>query len=202
MTRLKAIWRDRAGATLVEFALVAPVFLVFLMGMFDAGYQLYIKSMLSGEMSRAARSSGLETSTDATKQAALDDRVRSAMRRFSASSNVTFTRTAYHSYARAQSKAEIFSDGNGNGKCDNSEVFQDENHNGQWDADAGFTGQGSAQDAVIYSAQIQYPRIFPVAGLIGLGSEATVTAKTVLRNQPYGEQTAPASATCPPGVTP
>src|SRR5690606_28671312 len=39
---------DDTGATIVEFALIAPVALMLLLGMFDLGYNLYTASVLQG----------------------------------------------------------------------------------------------------------------------------------------------------------
>ena len=41
--------RDERGVTVVEFALLAPVLLVTLLGMFDMGYTMYAQTLLQGE---------------------------------------------------------------------------------------------------------------------------------------------------------
>ena len=48
MSRLRHLHRDREGAALLEFALVAPVLLLMLLGMFDMGYNYYVQSQLQG----------------------------------------------------------------------------------------------------------------------------------------------------------
>ena len=53
--------RAEDGATAVEFALIAPVFIMMLMGMFDMGYNMYTDQMLNGAIQQAARNSTLET---------------------------------------------------------------------------------------------------------------------------------------------
>ena len=40
----------------------------------------------------------------------------------------------------------------------------------------------------MYTVTITYPRLFPMAKLIGLSEHVTVEARTVLENQPFGEQ--------------
>ena len=49
-------------------------------------------------------------------------------------------------------------------------------------------GQGGAKDVVVYSVTVTYPRLFPVAKLIGLSENVKLNATTVLANQPYGDQ--------------
>ena len=83
-----------------------------------------------------------------------------------------------------------------NNKYDNGECFEDVNGNGKWDSDRGKTGQGGADDAVLYTVSVKYKRLFPMAKMFGWSSDLTVKASTVLRNQPYGEQATPNYAKC------
>lgn len=69
-----------------------------------------------------------------------------------------------------------------------NERYFDVNENGKWDADRGKDGIGGARDAVLYTAVVTYPRMFPMYGLIGLPQDVTLKASTVLRNQPFDEQ--------------
>ena len=86
---------------------------------------------------------------------------------------------------------EPFEDTNGNNQRDPGECYRDINGNGSWDAEPGTTGQGGANDVTLYRIRITYPRIFPVAPLIGASPYQTVTAETLLKNQPYATQAAP-----------
>ncbi|MGE4411843.1 MAG: TadE/TadG family type IV pilus assembly protein, partial [Sphingobium sp.] len=61
---LHRIRRDERAATLIEFAFVAPVLCILLLGAFDVGHTLYMTSVLQGVVQKAARDSGLETSTE------------------------------------------------------------------------------------------------------------------------------------------
>jgi hypothetical protein len=83
---------------------------------------------------------------------------------------------------------EDFSDVDSDGVCDNGEPFEDVNGNDTWDADRGADGMGGARDAVLYTATLSYPRAFPLMGLLGFDNTVTARARTVLRNQPYGNQ--------------
>ena len=67
-------------------------------------------------------------------------------------------------------------------------IYQDLNGNGQWDADRGETGFGGARDAISLTATARYNRLFPMNGLLGLPSTVTISASTVLRNQPFDDQ--------------
>ena len=41
---------------------------------------------------------------------------------------------------------------------------------------------------MLYTVTVSYPRAFPVMGLLGFSETVTARSRTVLRNQPYGEQ--------------
>ena len=46
--RKNRLSEDESGATLIEFAFVAPTFLLMLMGLFDLGYGVFMQSALTG----------------------------------------------------------------------------------------------------------------------------------------------------------
>lgn len=185
---------DRRGVTLVEFAFVAPVLLMLIMGLGDLAYQAYVQSVLTGAIQKAGRDSGLETS-DPT---AIDDAVEAAV--LQVAHKATFvpapTRESFSQFSDIG--PEPFTDSNGNGVHDATECFTDVNGNGTWDADPGSTGQGGASDVTVYTVSVKYPRLFPVATWIGWGKTVSLSAKTILKNQPYKAQTVTVAKTiCP-----
>lgn len=183
---------DASGVTVVEFALIAPVMIMTLMGMFDLGYNMYTATMLDGAIQQAARNSTIEGA--AGKASALDDIVSSAVHGIAPDATITFKRSAYSSFADV-GKAESYTDVNGDGTCDLGEPFEDVNGNGTWDADQAKTGQGGSRDAVLYQVTVNYQRPFPVTAFFGMSPDYTLTASTVLRNQPYDN-----TAKSPPAV--
>jgi len=187
--------RCRRGTSAIEFALIAPVMLIVMMGLFDMGYNMYTDALLEGSIHKAARDSTIE-GADA-KSADLDSEVTQMVRAIAPQATLQFERTAYSSFTDVR-QPEDYDDVNGNGECDANESFEDANGNGTWDADRGRSGQGAARDAVMYGVTVTYPRPFPVAQLIGLDPTMTMQTQTVLRNQPYGGiDVAPAVGTCP-----
>ncbi len=182
MRSLRALPHARDGATAVEFALVLPVLVSVLMGLFDMGYNMWATTILQGAVQQAARASTMESATGQT--ATIDAKVKTQVQQLVPSATLAFKRKAYTNFANVASP-EDYVDTNANGACDNGEAFEDANGNGMWDADRGVNGQGGARDAVLYTATMTYPRVFPMASLVGLPSTVTATAKTVLRNQPY-----------------
>lgn len=192
------LYRDERGATLVEFAAVLPIFSVMLLGGLDIAYQQYAQSVLDGEVAKAGRDSALESGSLNTRQTSIDTKVREAVQSISRDATVTFTRKSFSSYSRVASPGEPFIDGNSNGVCDNGETYEDSNRDGDRDATDGSTaGFSGAKDAIVYTATASYPRIFPMASLVGWNSDVTITSSTVLKIQPFTTQAAVPQRTCP-----
>ena len=190
--------RDQRGVTIIEFALIAPVLLLMLMGLLDLGYNMYTTEMLQGAIQNAARNSSIEGATG--KEAALDSIVTTAVRAVAPSATLTFNRRAYNSFTDA-GRPEDYTDVDSDGTCNHGEPFEDANGNGSWDLDRGQAGFGGARDAILYTVTVNYLRPFPVVAFIpGQTRDFTLSARTVLRNQPYGKQAtnpAPVTRNCP-----
>lgn len=180
-----SIRKDENGVALTEFALITPIFMLMLMGVFDIGYGIYVKSLLEGAVEAAGREASLETTTTAT----IDDRVRTTMGSINRSNNLVFSREYYQNYVDVE-LPEDFTDGNANGLRDPGECFVDRNGNSQWDSDVGLPGRGGAQDVVLYSATLTYSRLFPLWSLLGQSDSTEVTGSTYIRNQPFSAQAA------------
>ena len=176
---------DRRAAAIVEFAIIIPVMMVMMMGMGDMLYQLYAKALLNGSIQKSGRDSSIQGG--ASQATTLDNRVRTAVTQVAKNATFTVTRLNYDNFSVIG--PEKFDDANANGVRDPRECFTDVNRNGLWDPDPGVAGQGGANDVTAYEITVTYPRLFPVARLLGWGANATITAQTVLKNQPYENQT-------------
>lgn len=193
MTAIRALpgrlSRDARGVTVVEFAIVAPVMCLLLMGAFDLSHSLYTRAVLQGVVQKTARDSTLESAMTEEAQTAIDDNVRRQLSAMHNGATVTITRRFYRSaYDAAMMQHEPFTDTNHNDRCDAGEPYEDTNNNQVWDEDGGNGGQGGAKDTTVYTVTMSYPRIVPVAKFIGLSDRTEVSAQTVLRNQPYDDQ--------------
>ena len=182
---LRRIRTDENGVTVVEFALVLPVLLTFLMGSFDIAYDLYARALLNGAMEKASRDLGLLGGAGRTT--IIDNEVKRIVKAIVKTdrpgNSLVFTRRNYVSLADV-GEMEDFTDSDTDGTCDLGEPFEDANNSAVWD-DRGSEGQGGARAAVLYTATLTYKRLFPVHALIGLPEYATLKSTTVLRNQPY-----------------
>lgn len=185
MIGLRYLARDTRGATLVEFALIAPVLLMLLLGMFEMGYNYYMQAQLQGAVQKAARDSTVQSAANNT--ADIDARVAQAVHAIVPGATMAFSRRAYASFSDVR-RAEDFTDVDEDGACNHGEPFEDTNDNGQWDRDRGTGDGGAARDAVLYVVQVSYPRAFAAAQFVGLSDTYTTEAVTVLRNQPWDAQ--------------
>lgn len=185
MKRLRTLPSDASGATLVEFALLAPVLLLTLLGLFELGYNYYMQTQLQGAIQKAARDSTIEGATG--REAQIDANVAAAVRTIVPNAQITFARKSYAQFSDVR-QPEDFTDIDESGDCNDGEPFEDANGNGIWDEDRGAEGFGGARDAVLYVVGVSYPRAFGVAGIAGLSPTFSTEASTVLRNQPFGEQ--------------
>lgn len=173
---------DKRAISAVEFAITAPVFFMLLFGIYDFSMQLYAKSVLSGAVNRAARDSALEGNN--ASQVAIDAAVSENVKTVFQDATLTYTRLAYDNFSGVN-KPEPLTDSNNNGTRDPGECFTDTNGNGSWDTNQGKGGQGGGDEVVLYTAQMRIKRIFPGWKFMGQPEESTITASTVLRNQPF-----------------
>ena len=174
---------DDAGVSIIEFALLAPVFLMMLVGMLDVGQTVYAQSLLNGAVEAAAR----DTSLEGGDADAADDMVLDAIGPIMPGVTLTTSRRSYYDFADIE-RAERWNDANDDGTCADGEAFTDENRNGEWDEDIGISGNGGANDVVIYSVVASYDPIFKVPFLPELWATRTLESSAVRKNQPFADQ--------------
>lgn len=192
MIRAMCLARDARGVTAVEFALVAPVMLMTIMGLFDMGHAQYTRALLEGAIDKASRAATVEGSSTTS----IDARVTTVVKQIAPSATLTFNRTTYSDFSDV-GMPEDFDDVDKDGTCDNGEPFEDANGNGTYDLDRGKTGNGGARDAVLYTVSVSYKRILPIGRLIGQSDTMKLSVTSVLRNQPYGIQAFTETKNCP-----
>jgi hypothetical protein len=194
---LRHLRRDSEGVTLVEFAIVGPVLILMLMGLFDIAHTQYTSAVLYGAMQKAARDYTLETA--ALSETAIDARLEEQIRTIMPNgATITFTKSTFDDFKNVNEREE-YTDVNNNGTCSGGEPYEDANNNGVWDIYRGANGIGSARDVFLYTANVSYPRLFPMFGLAGLPQTVNLSATTVLRRQPFdqGNDLTPTVRNCP-----
>ena len=178
-----ALAHDTRGVAAVEFALIAPVFLLLLLGSFNIGQMVYGRALLGGAVEKAARSAALETANTSSA----DAMVKKTVQRILPGAVITSTRTSYYDFNDIN-RPEKWNDSNGSGDCDNNESYTDENRNGQWDEDVGSDGNGGANDVVLYTVTAEYTPAFVVPLAPDSWNATTISASAVRKNQPFSLQ--------------
>ena len=184
---LRRLAADREGATLPEFAMILPTFLLLLFGVFDIGQGIYAKAILQGALQDAGRDSGLESGS--SQLAAIDAHVKEQVGPIVGNAKFEVTRNNYQNFTDV-GRPEDFTDANNNDTYDENECFTDENDNATWDEDVGKDGVGGANDVSYYTVTVTYDRVFPLWKLVNQGGQTTLSGSTTLRNQPFGKQSA------------
>ena len=180
------VFGDQRGTTIIEFAVVAPVLLMIIIGGMEIGHLGYVKGITRAALQVAARDSGLESNN--SNQNAVDAAVRDRIKTVIPNASISIQRRSYTDFTDVNTP-EDFNDSNGNGLYDPNECFTDMNRNARWDADRGRSNsQGGADDVVLYTVSVSYDKIFPLWKLIGQPSTNVISAETTLRNQPFGVQ--------------
>lgn len=194
--KLIGLRSNRRGAAAIEFAMVAPVLVVFMMGIGDLLYGIYVRSIVLGAVQKAGRDATLQSNASTTATDAIDADVMTMVKRVAPKATYVSTRENYTTFSNVD-KPEPFTDKAGGtaGKYDPGECFSDTNGNGIWSADGSRVGVGGANDVAQYTITVTYPRVFPVANLLGWGTTGAVTAQTVMKNQPYAAQASSTAAT-------
>lgn len=190
------LFRGDRGTALIEFAIVLPVVLLLILGGLELGHTMYVNSVLVGQVQKAGRDMALEGASTADAQAAIEARVTSAVHQLIGGAQVNYSVLSFHDYANVANRAEEFGNSNHDGRCDNGETFVDSNANGHWDTDGSVIGRGGAKDVVLLTATVQYPRL-PLGRTFASSPNVTLTASTLLRNQPSTTQSQPPTGTCP-----
>lgn len=180
------------GATVVEFALIMIPFLTLIMGSLDLGYQVYLRALTTGAVERAARRATVGGMTSAQITDAITQEVRTILpspERTDPDAVKVF-KTNYYNFSSVGGGERITGDTAPIGSYNSTDCYEDRNNNGRYDATGGGAdGLGAADDIVYYNVTVTITRLFPVAALFGASPTMTIGTKTLIRNQPYGQQT-------------
>jgi hypothetical protein len=190
--RIRRLRGDARGATIVEFAFVAPILVLTLFGIFDLGYKSYLASILQGALHEAARMGTVGDKTTAQ----IDTHIRNRLRDFSRGATITITHKSYLDFSGVKVPETITNDTVPVGQYNAGDCYQDANANNQYDTDRGRSGLGNSEDVLHYEITIDYPRLFPLTKIMGLSANDQIKSSTVFRNQPYGSRVTTVTTRC------
>lgn len=183
---LQRFARAQQGVTAVEFALVAPVLLLLVMGIVEFALVMLAYNVMESATNMSARlgATGF-TASGISRQQTILDAVRARAGSFIDPDRVEVHSRFYSQYDQIN-EPEPFTDSNHNGLRDSGEPYTDVNGNGQWDADMAVAGYGNAGDVVVYTVQYPWAIATPIIShLVGTDGVYMITTHAVVKNEPF-----------------
>ena len=191
---LRRLWAESRAVTAIEFAIISPVFLTLMMGGMDVAQEGYALSLLNGITQKIARADTIEKANTATNNAT----VLATLAPVLPNVTVTSTRLNYDDFTDI-GRSEHWNDTNNNGLCDNGETYVDENGDGHFSTDVGATGNGGADDVVVWTVTATYRPMFYAPFVSRIAGTRTLKSVAIKKNQPFAAQAPDNNATgiCP-----
>jgi Flp pilus assembly protein TadG len=180
------IINDTEGATAVEFALVAPVVLLFTIGIIEVSLMMLSQNIMESATFVASRlgKTGY-TEGGATREETIMQAVEDSASGLLDTSRITITSLSYDQFGDV-GRPEPFVDANANGQRDDGENFTDVNGNGAYDNDMGSGDAGESGDVVVYTVSYPWHINTPImSAVIGTNGIFSLTARTVVKNEPF-----------------
>jgi len=190
---LSRFLKNERGAAMVEFAFVAPAVITLVMAGLDLGYQQYLRAVIGGSVESVARKASVGSGmTSAQIDTSIKTKIAAVIPSNAPDDAITITKKSYYNFSRVGKPERLTTDQGTIGTYDQAtDCYEDANENNRYDAAGGASGIGGADDIVFYQVDVQFPRLLPVAGLLGLPTQQTASVKSIIRNQPFDGQNAP-----------
>jgi Flp pilus assembly protein TadG len=183
---LRQFARARDGVAALEFAFIAPVFLMLMMGVIETSLLMLTQNTLENAIFAATRTGKTGYTASGSTQV---DTIRAALNSRAISFiDTTQLNLSYKSYNQFDQigQPEPFVDANSNGVRDNGENYTDVNANGQYDTDMGASDVGGSSEVVVYTVTYPWRINTPMIGrLFTNNGNLTLTARAVVQNEPY-----------------
>jgi len=178
MFRRRNIIKNERGATAIEFAMVAPLFLAFVLGIVDVGAYFFVAGQLQHGVVQAARqirTGDIIGNNGASRdqfRAALCDNIKAALIS-DCTSNVRVNVESFANYTSVTAPSIDDLDDDGNGTIEEGETKFD---------------TGGASCPVVVRAYFNYSTIVPQLQKIlaaAVPGTSYITAATTFRNEPF-----------------
>lgn len=181
---LRRLRGEEGGATVVEFALIFPVFLLAVFGGIETAIVIFISSSIEAAVLEASRY-GITGGTveGVSREQRVLDIVGDKTYGLVDMDRVEIDTLVYESFDDI-GQPEPFDDGNGNGVYDVGEAFTDVNGNGVWDADMGLAGLGGPSDVVVYRISYAWGIMTPLIRNV-MGESVEHVSSVAVRNEPF-----------------
>jgi hypothetical protein len=179
----RAIIDDR-GKAIVEFALVAPIFLGVTLAILEFSGIMFVQTLLEGGAREASRY-GLtgQQPEGISRETMILQIVSENSFGVIDVNDLDMTTLVYDNFEEV-GQPEPFTDENGNDAYDEGEPYTDVNGNGGWDDDMGAVGLGGPGEVVVYEMSYDWPIMIPLFQPF-FGDHVTLEANIAVRNEPF-----------------
>ncbi|MFO1154188.1 MAG: TadE family protein [Rhodospirillales bacterium] len=174
-----------AGAAAVEFALIGTVLMLFLIGIFEYAFVMFVDGTLESAVLVASRY-GITGSTEegVSREDVIRDIILQRIHNLIPAEKLTIDTKVYQNFGQI-GQPEPFTDTNHDGAHQDGEPFTDVNGNGVWDDDMGAAGLGGPGDVVLYT--VEYIGTALTGMFEPIIGEIHHHAAVAVRNEPFGE---------------
>lgn len=181
------------GAVAIEFAVIASVLFLVVIGFIELGLIFFTNSVLEGATSVASRTGRTGFTPGRPRTEYLINEIVRLSGNYLERDRLSIEMLSYDSFANV-GRPEEFQDTNGNGRYDLGEPFTDTNNNRRWDLDRGIPGPGGSGDTVLYRVNYKWDLFTPLMReLIGTDTDGNgigdgpiiISATATVRNEPF-----------------
>jgi hypothetical protein len=183
--------RNQDGATIVEFAIVLPVFATLICGGLDFAHWAYVRSATTGAIESVARSTGVGGAS--VDPRVYEEQVETMVKKIASTATFEWDKKSYYEFSGIGKPEKLTSDLDEDGVYDTGDCWEDLNPNGTYDVAPGRDGIGGADDIVFYKVTVSYDPLITLTNLLpGVPADRTVVASTIIKRQPHAAQVVPA----------
>jgi hypothetical protein len=172
------------GKAIVEFALIAPIFLAITLSIFEFSGIMFVQTLLEGGAREASRY-GLtgQQPEGVSRNAMILEIVSENSYGIIDVDELEMTTLVYGDFSDV-GQPEPFTDENDNDAYDAGEPYTDVNGNGSWDDDMGAAGLGGPGEVVVYQMRYDWPIMIPLFQPF-FGDHVRLQANIAVRNEPF-----------------
>lgn len=177
--------RREEGVTAVEFAMIAPIVVLMIMGIIEFSLIMFTSTVMESATNNTSRlgKTGY-TPTSITRQQAIINNIQARTAGLLDPAKIVITTKVYANFNNVGQPEACITPPTPPCPGVPGVNFVDVNGNGVWDTDMGAAGLGNPGDVVVYTVSYPWPIMTPPMRAI-LGSTFLITARSVVRNEPY-----------------
>lgn len=183
---MRKVHSDQSGATIIEFALVAPIFFLLLLGIIEFGMIGFSQVAIESAVSATAREASLGKSVGGDRVQYVRQHIRTKLRGLINVDQLVISASTVVGGGAVEPDVCLSSPPRIGGPCPPPLLWEDGNRNGVYDETVPVTSLGGAGDIVevrvYYPWKIQLPFLNKFFGENGI---FMMSSSTIVKNEPF-----------------